>query len=154
MRSHARRTTPGLAIALAVAVALTACGQKSTDDETGAASGSSESASADLAIVPMVQIDPDGVEVESAAGGDAVDPLDRARHLRGVGARGHQRGVGGAGGKGLGDALSGGDRLGLGEELLGRVEAEAEIERSFGRYKEAVAAGEYHDPGVHPFPGH
>lgn len=74
MRSHARRTTPGLAIALAVAVALTACGQKSTDDETGAASGSSESASADLAIVPMVQIDPDGVEVESAAGGDAVDP--------------------------------------------------------------------------------
>jgi len=74
MRSHARRTTPGLAIALAVAVALTACGQKSTDDETGAASGSSESASADLAIVPMVQIDPDGVEVESATGGDAVDP--------------------------------------------------------------------------------
>ena len=74
MRSHARRTTPGLAIALAVAVALTACGQKSTDDETGAASGSSESASADLAIVPMVQIDPEGVEVESAAGGDAVDP--------------------------------------------------------------------------------
>ena len=74
MRSHARRTTPGLAIALAVAVALTACGQKSTDDETGAASGSSESASADLAIVPMVQIDPEGVEVESAAGSDAVDP--------------------------------------------------------------------------------
>ena len=74
MRSHARRTTPGLAIALAVAVALTACGQKSTDDETGSASGSSETASGGLAIVPMVQIDPDGVEVESAAGGDAVDP--------------------------------------------------------------------------------
>ena len=74
MRSHARRTTPGLAIALAVAVALTACGQKSTDDETGSASGSSETASGGLAIVPMVQIDPEGVEVESAAGGDAVDP--------------------------------------------------------------------------------
>lgn len=73
MRSHARRTTPGLAIVLAAAVALTACGQKSADDETGS-SGSSTSAAAGLAIVPMVQIDPEGVEVESATGGDAVDP--------------------------------------------------------------------------------
>jgi inorganic pyrophosphatase len=40
-----------------------------------------------------------------------------------------------------------------GADWVGRVEAEAEIERSFTRYKEAVAAGEYHDPGVHPFPG-
>jgi inorganic pyrophosphatase len=40
-----------------------------------------------------------------------------------------------------------------GADWVGRVEAEAEIERSFSRYKEAVAAGEYHDPGVHPFPG-
>jgi inorganic pyrophosphatase len=39
-----------------------------------------------------------------------------------------------------------------GASWAGRVEAEAEIERSFARYKEAVAAGQYVDPGVHPHP--
>ncbi len=39
-----------------------------------------------------------------------------------------------------------------GATWVGRTEAEAEIKRSFARYTDAVAAGEYHDPGVHPFP--
>jgi branched-chain amino acid transport system substrate-binding protein len=74
MRLQARRTPQALAIVLATTLVLTACGQKSTDDETGSSSGASASATGGLSILPTVQIDPEGVEVESATGDAAVDP--------------------------------------------------------------------------------
>lgn len=74
MQRTARRTTGGLALALAATLAITACGTQSQGDNTGSTESSSETGTADLAIVPSVQIDIDGQEVPVETSGDPVDP--------------------------------------------------------------------------------
>lgn len=70
MRLTTRRTGAPLALGLAAALALSACGAK----EAGGTATDGATAAADLAIVPTVQIDVDGAPVESSAGGDPASP--------------------------------------------------------------------------------
>ena len=74
MQRTARRTTGGLALARAATLAITACGTQSQGDNTGSTESSSETGTADLAIVPSVQINIDGQEVPVETSGDPVDP--------------------------------------------------------------------------------
>jgi branched-chain amino acid transport system substrate-binding protein len=77
MHRTARRASGGAALLLAATLVLTACGPQSQggDDETTETSTETgDTGSGELGIVPSVQIDIDGAEVEAEAGGDAVNP--------------------------------------------------------------------------------
>ncbi|WP_454042528.1 branched-chain amino acid ABC transporter substrate-binding protein [Cellulosimicrobium sp. Marseille-Q8652] len=77
MHRTARRASGGAALLLAATLVLTACGPQSQggdDETTGTSTETSDADSGELGIVPSVQIDIDGAEVEAEAGGDAVDP--------------------------------------------------------------------------------
>ncbi|WP_435737446.1 branched-chain amino acid ABC transporter substrate-binding protein [Cellulosimicrobium sp. PMB13] len=77
MHRTARRASGGAALLLAATLVLTACGPQSQggdEETTGTSTETSDADSGELSIVPSVQIDIDGAEVESEAGGDAVDP--------------------------------------------------------------------------------
>lgn len=69
MRLTTRRTGATLALGLAAALALSACGAKEAGD-----TATDGATAADLAIVPTVQIDVDGAPVESSSSGDPASP--------------------------------------------------------------------------------
>lgn len=70
MQRTTRRTTGGIALALAAALALSSCAAKAT----GSAAEDGTTAASDLQIVPDVQIDIDGDPVESSNTGTPADP--------------------------------------------------------------------------------
>jgi len=78
MHRTARRASGGAALLLAATLVLTACGPQSQgggDETTGTSTETDDGGgSADLSIVPSVQIDIDGAEVEATAAGNPVDP--------------------------------------------------------------------------------
>ncbi|PFG34079.1 branched-chain amino acid ABC transporter substrate-binding protein [Sanguibacter antarcticus] len=74
MRSLTRRRSSALALALATTLVVAGCSQKEAGDTGDDSTGSSVDAS-DLTIVPAVQIDATGAEVEA---GEAMDPADPA----------------------------------------------------------------------------
>ncbi|MBD5784963.1 branched-chain amino acid ABC transporter substrate-binding protein [Cellulosimicrobium terreum] len=76
MHRTARRASGGAALLLAATLVLSACGPQDQggDDETGGTSTETDSASAEPAIVPSVQIDSEGAEVPAAEAGDPADP--------------------------------------------------------------------------------
>lgn len=78
MHRTARRASGGAALLLAATLVLTACGPQSQgggDETTGTSTETDDGGgSADLSIVPSVQIDIDGAEVEATAAGNPADP--------------------------------------------------------------------------------
>lgn len=74
MRSQTRRRSSALALALATTLVVAGCSQKESGG-SGDATGDGASAAADLSIIPAVQIDVTGAEVEA---GEATTPADPA----------------------------------------------------------------------------
>ena len=74
MRTQTHRRSSALALTLTAALVVAGCSQKQAGD-TADESTDTSSAAADLAIVPEVQIDITGAEVES---GEAAEPVDPA----------------------------------------------------------------------------
>ncbi|MTG88890.1 ABC transporter substrate-binding protein [Cellulosimicrobium sp. BIT-GX5] len=78
MHRTARRASGGAALLLAATLVLTACGPQSQggggDETTGTSTETDDGGSTELSIVPSVQIDIEGAEVEATEGGDPADP--------------------------------------------------------------------------------
>ena len=70
-----RRLTLTVALTATAVLALTGCSDKTTETPSATAtSGGGATAAADLAIVPLVQIDTEGAEVPASSSGDVADP--------------------------------------------------------------------------------
>lgn len=77
MQRTARRTTAGVALALAAVLTFSACSQQQPQgggEEPSGTETTEDGGSGELAIVPTVQIDIDGTEVPADTGGDPADP--------------------------------------------------------------------------------
>ena len=70
-----RRLSTAVALTAAAVLALTGCSDKSAEPSSSSTTtGGGSTASADLSIVPLIQIDKDGAEVPASSGGDVADP--------------------------------------------------------------------------------